>query len=268
VVIYVGEGEPEATMRLLWGQVPATVPRRGPKSALSVDEVVAAALALADEGGIDAVSMRAVGERLGRTPMALYTYVPGKAELIDLMWDRVLAELPTTYDSSAGWRPALRAWALDLWDFRLRHPWTLDVSGARGGLGPNETQQQETSARLLDGLGLPGRDILRCCWSVSRLVHGSARAMAETRQATSATGVAENDWWLARAGMFDEVAPDYAERFPFISALGEQGTFEALDEEGSYLEAEARDTFEFSLERLLDGIDVFIGRAAGQSTVE
>jgi len=260
MVIYVGQGDPEASMRLLWGKVPEPARRRGPKSALTVDEIVAAAITLADEGGIDAVSMRAVGERLGRTPMALYTYIPGKAELIDLMWDRVVAELPTGYDLSDGWRPALRQWAHDGRDFFLRHPWTLDISGARAGMGPNETRNQETSAKILAGLGLSGPDLMASVWSVASFVHGNARAMAETKQATAVTGIDENEWWFSRSKMFDEVAPDYAERFPFLTALAGQGTFEGKDFEGSYLEAESEFVFEFGLERLLDGIEAFIAR--------
>lgn len=263
MVIYVGQGDPEASMRLLWG-VPAegaTSARPGPKAGLTLDEIVAAAIALADEGGIDAVSMRAVGQRLGRTSMALYTYVPGKAELIDVMWDRLLGELPTGYDTSRGWRPALARWAHDLWDFSLRHPWTIDISGARAGMGPNETRQQEVQALILADTGLAGRDILRCTWSVARFVLGAARSMAETRQAESQTGVDETQWWLARSRMFDEVAPDYADRFPFLTQLDAAGAFEALSEHESYLEAEARDTFEFGLDRLLDGIESFIASA-------
>ena len=88
MVIYVGEGEPEATMRLLWGQVPATVPRRGPKSALSVDEVVAAALALADEGGIDAVS--------------IVTATSGRARSAAIL--RAPANVPKTISSPVQWK--------------------------------------------------------------------------------------------------------------------------------------------------------------------
>lgn len=268
MVIYVGQGDPEKTMRLLWGAPASTAgsvttphppARRGPKAGLSVDQIVAAAIELADQGGIDAVSMRAVGDRLGRTPMALYTYVPGKAELVDLMWDRVLAQLPSDYDTSAGWRPAMRQWALDRWDFHLQHAWTLDVSGARAGLGPNETQQQETSAQILDGCGLRGRDIMRCVWSVARFVHGAARAFAETRRAATETGIDEYEWWIARSRMFGEVAPDYDQRFPVLSRIGSEGAFEALDEQASYLESEALDTFDFGLERLLDGIESYVG---------
>src|SRR5688572_18461439 len=169
-------------MALLWGAAPSPASARGPKAALTVDAIIDAAIAIADEGGIDAVSMRSVGERLGRTPMALYTYVPAKAELIDLMWDRVLGRLPVEYDLSEGWRPALEAWARAGWAFFQRHPWTLHISGARPGLGPNETQNSETAAAILDGLGLTGQDRMRVVWSLSRYVHGAARALVETQR--------------------------------------------------------------------------------------
>ncbi|MDV3219872.1 TetR/AcrR family transcriptional regulator [Intrasporangium sp.] len=261
MVIYVGQGDPEKSMRLLWtGSVEPENPqvRRGPKAGLTAGSIVAAAIALADEGGIDAVSMRAVGQRLGKTPMALYTYVPSKAELIDLMWDTALGELPDDYDTGEGWRPALRRWAHDLRAFLLRHPWILDVSGARVGMGPNETRNQETSARILAGLGLPGAALMSCIWSVGSFVHGNARPMAETRQAEVVTGVGETEWWLARSRMLEEVAPDYAERFPVLTRMAAEGAFDQVDLEGSYLEAEYDTVFEFGLERMLDGLERFI----------
>ena len=58
---------------------PAAVPRHGPRQQLTVDQVVAAATALADAEGLEAVTMRRVARHLGVVPMTLYTYVPGKA---------------------------------------------------------------------------------------------------------------------------------------------------------------------------------------------
>ena len=99
MVTYAGQGDPRRTMELLWG-VPtaAEATPRGPKPGITVGDIVAAATDIADTEGFDAVSMRSVGERLGRTAMALYTYVPSKAELVDLMLDRALRELDVTYD--------------------------------------------------------------------------------------------------------------------------------------------------------------------------
>lgn len=273
MVVYVGQGDPQASMRLLWGQplpppdaAGQAKPARnapGPKAGLTVEAVVDAAVAIADTGGLDAVTMRRVGRKLGCTPMALYTYVPSKAELVDLMWDRALAELPTAYEIDRGWRAALRAWAIDMWDCYLRHPWSLHISGARAGLGPNETQQSEAAAAILDGCGLGARDTARAIWTLARFVHGCARAMAETRSATDETGVDESSWWQVRSALLEQVAPDYGQRFPALVRLSAAGAFDALDSQLPYLEADAQDIFEFGLEVLLDGFGRRIEGAAG-----
>src|SRR5688500_17961745 len=215
--LYVGRGDPARSMALLWGAAPGAASGRGPKAGLTVDGIVEAAIEIADESGIDAVSMRAVGDRLGRTPMALYTYIPGKAELLDLMWDRVLALMPAEFDLSSGWRAALEEWARASWMFYQRHPWTMQISGARPTLGANEPRNGEVAARLLDGAGLNGLDRMRIVWSLSRFVNGAARAFIETQAATTATGTTEDEWWYARSGLLEELAPDYAERFPTLT---------------------------------------------------
>src|SRR5699024_884374 len=76
-------GVPARTLALLWRDASA-VPRKGPARRLEVDDVVGAAVALADADGLGAVTLRRVAERLGVATMTLYTYVPTKAELIDL----------------------------------------------------------------------------------------------------------------------------------------------------------------------------------------
>src|SRR4029453_1149693 len=111
MVTYAGQGDPRRTMELLWGLPLATeATPRGPKPAFTVDDIVAAATDIPDTEGFDAVSMRSVGERLGRSAMALYTYVPSKAELVDLMLDRALRELDVTYDVADGGGAAPRPW--------------------------------------------------------------------------------------------------------------------------------------------------------------
>ncbi|GAA4442580.1 hypothetical protein GCM10023148_49710 [Actinokineospora soli] len=149
MVVYAGQGDPARTVPLLW-RAPAE-----PKPGLSVDAIVDAAIAVADESGLAGLSMRAVGERLGVTAMALYTHVPGKSELLELMYDRALAELPSDYPGE--WRDALAAWADDGMAFYLRHPWLLHISQARPVLGPNEFQLLETVAAVLHRVGLRPR---------------------------------------------------------------------------------------------------------------
>jgi AcrR family transcriptional regulator len=74
------------------------------------DEVLTAALALVDERGLDALTMRALAERLGVTPMAVYRHVANKEALLDALVDRLIGT-PTPPDPSAPWRDRLRALA-------------------------------------------------------------------------------------------------------------------------------------------------------------
>ncbi|EOD69566.1 TetR/AcrR family transcriptional regulator [Amycolatopsis vancoresmycina] len=262
MVVFAGQGDARRSMELLWGPrvgAPRTGP--GPKPGLSVEAIVAAAIEIADAEGMAALSMRSVGERLGRTAMALYTYVPGKTELVDLMYDRTLGELPSAYPDSGGWRVSALALADALWDLHLRHPWLLQVSPARPVLGPGEFHVQETLLSVLATTGLP---LTRVRWVVSALfniVRGSVQAAAESRQAATETGQSEEDWWSARSVLLGELVPDLPSRFPTVARLGEEGTFEATGE--AYLEREARLSFEAGLELLLDGVDAAIVKASG-----
>ncbi|WP_372669514.1 TetR/AcrR family transcriptional regulator C-terminal domain-containing protein [Amycolatopsis kentuckyensis] len=262
MVVFAGQGDARRSMELLWGPrvvAPRTGP--GPKPGLSVEAIVAAAIDIADADGMAALSMRSVGERLGRTAMALYTYVPGKTELVDLMYDRTLGELPSSFPSSDGWRAAALALADALWDLHLRHPWLLQVSPARPVLGPGEFHVQETLLSVLAATGLP---LARVRWVVSALfnvVRGSVQAAAESRQATRETGLSEEDWWGARSVLLGELVPDLAARFPTVAELGEEGAYEPSDE--PYLEREARLSFEAGAELLLDGVEAAIVKASG-----
>ena len=107
-----GAGNPARTLQLLWRD-PAAVPRHGPRQQLTIDQVVAAATALADAEGLEAVTMRRVGSGLGVVPMTLYTYVPGKAELLDLMLDAAYARLPRTDTTGQPWRQRVTAIAAE-----------------------------------------------------------------------------------------------------------------------------------------------------------
>ncbi|SHF15652.1 TetR/AcrR family transcriptional regulator [Streptoalloteichus hindustanus] len=263
MVIYAGQGDVRRSMALLW-RAPGSPEVRapGPRPGLSVDLIVETAIAVADAEGMAGLSMRAVGERLGRTAMALYTYVPNKNELLDLMHDRALAELPTDYDLSAGWRPAATAWADALWSFYLRHPWVLQVSQARPVLGPNEYVVLETLLRVLFETGLPSAAVRRLVGTLFHYVRGSAQTVAESRHAPATTGVSDEDWWRARASLLLEVAPDFAERFPMVARLeGESSPEPPADADEPYLERETRRTFEFGLSVILDGVEAAIARA-------
>ena len=257
---YASRGDPKRSMELLWGR--AHAPTRGPKPGLDVTAIVAAAIELADAEGLGAVSMRRVGERLDKSAMALYTYVPGKAELLDLMLDTIYGELAVTDSLDDGWRAAVEAWARAMWTLYARHPWVLQVAGTRPLLGPGELDLYESQLRLFDGLGLTAVDVMRAVGVVSGFVRGAAKALSDARSAEQATGVSDDDWWNARSPYLDELSADlWTTRYPTIAKLSEEHAFEQLDrpdDETPYMVQDALDTFEFGLQRLLDGLESYI----------
>src|ERR1700742_4126867 len=84
-------------------------PTRGPKPALTLEQIADAAIAIADAEGLAAVSMQRVAADLGYTKMSLYRYLPGKAELVSLMLERGVGEPPAL--TAGGWREALTEWS-------------------------------------------------------------------------------------------------------------------------------------------------------------
>jgi AcrR family transcriptional regulator len=253
VPVFAGEGDPVRSMALLW-RTPGPRTGPGPKPGLNVDAIVAAAIAVADTDGLAGLSMRAVAERLGVTAMALYTYVPGKDELVDLMYDGAHAELPVRYDLGQGWRAAVTSWASDLLGCYLQHPWALQVSFARPVLGPNEQAVVEALARILRQAGLPAAVARRVVSLLFSVVRGTAQTVAESRQAAAADGASEQAWWSSRAGALRQVAPDFARRFPDSAWLASVGTTHRRDDSTPYLEREAMAAFTVGLTVLLDGI--------------
>ncbi|MGW5877332.1 TetR/AcrR family transcriptional regulator [Nocardiopsis terrae] len=268
MVVYAGQGDPRRSMALLWrGQEPTERTGPGPKAQLSVDLVVETAIEVADTEGMQALSMRAVGERLGRTAMSLYTYVASKNELIDLMYDHAFGELvreweenlpeaPTLQDTDdrTDWREAVLDWAGNLWRFYLRHPWSLEISQTRPVLGPNGYRLFEALAAVLHRAGLGPKAISSAYGSLFNLVRGMVRTAAEARQAQTVTGISEDEWWYARSAQLEEVAVDFSERFPTLTLMSQGGAFDNADPEEPYLEQEAWETFRFGLNALLDGI--------------
>lgn len=261
MVVFAGQGDARRSMALLWRTTRSEGARPGPKPALSVDLIVDAAIAVADAEGMAALSMRAVGERLGRTAMALYTYVPSKSELVDLMYDRALAELSTRHDLADGWRAAVSSWAQETWEFYVRHPWVLQVSQARPVLGPNEYVMIEEALRILRETGLKAGALRYVVGTLFYFVRGAAQTVAESRQAPAETGVSDEEWWYARSVLLEEVAPDFAERFPTVTRMESDQGFRLDDETVPYLEQEARETFRFGLDALLDGIESAVARS-------
>jgi AcrR family transcriptional regulator len=254
---YTGRGDPARSMALLWGtQKP---PTRGPKPGLRVEQIVEAAIRVADAEGLAALSMRRVAGELGVGTMSLYTYVPGKAELLDVMLDTVLGEVARPDGAAGDWRARLEGHARELWAHYHRHPWALGVSGARALLGPNETALYEATLTAVAGTGLGGREMMHVVTLVGEYVRGAAGRAVEAAQAARHTGVTDDQWWRDREPLLDQVFD--VDRYPTITRLAQEGAF--AQPEGSNLDynlQDALDSFEFGLARVLDGIEAFVNR--------
>jgi AcrR family transcriptional regulator len=250
-VEYSGKGDPARSLALLW-RTSERVSRKG-RPELNVDRIVRAAIDVADAEGLQALSMRRVAERLGVGTMSLYTYVPGKPELLDVMLDTVYGEAPLE-ELPGGWRERLERIARDNWALYLRHPWLLQVAASRPVLGPNVTAKYDHELRAVDGIGLTDVEMDSVITLVTGFVHGTARGAVEAAQAESQTGVSDEQWWAAHAPFFSRIAD--TSRFPTAARVG-QATGEAL---GTAYSAEH--AFEFGLQRVLDGIQALVDRRA------
>jgi len=250
---FTGGGDPRRSIELLWG-LGSEAPRPGPKPRFTVAEVAAAAIAIADADGLGALSMRKVAERLGVSAMSLYTYVPGKGELIDLMFDAVVAEV-SREEADGGWRARLERIARDNFALYLRHPWLLQVATSRPPLGPNVVAKYDHDLRAIDGVGLGDVEMDLVVQMVGDFVHGAARTAVAATQVAQRTGLTDEEWWEragpALAKVYD---PDTT---PIATRVGAAAGAEynaAVDPSRA---------FEFGLARLLDGVAALIERATG-----
>ncbi len=249
VTEFSGGGDLRRSIDLLWG-LPGPA-RRGPKPSRTVDEVVQAAIVLADAEGLTAISIRRVAESLGLSPMALYTYVPSKAELLDLMLDRVAAEREDTDAAPDGWRAKLEQVARSGWDRARRHPWIMQVSAHRPPLGPNVLARVEETLQAIDGLGLDELEMDRLTALVGDYVRGSIRAALEAREVEQQSGITDEQWWALNGVLLKDLVS--ARDYPTTVRVG--AAYKAASKGPDH----ARN-FEFGLQRVLDGIEVFIQR--------
>ncbi|MEW2133991.1 TetR/AcrR family transcriptional regulator C-terminal domain-containing protein [Streptomyces sp. NPDC005435] len=162
---------------------------------LDRERIVAAAVALADEGGLKAVSLRKVAARLNAGPMRLYGFIATKQELFDLMVDEVQAEI-LPEERPGDWREALSVLSHRTRRAALRHPWLADLLGGRPSLGPNGLAVTEAKLSALDGLA-DIDTVLRAVETVSSYVIGAIRREVATLRAERATGLSERDWQRA-----------------------------------------------------------------------
>jgi AcrR family transcriptional regulator len=241
--------DPARRLALLWG-----AQTNAGRSGLTLKAIVAAALEIADTEGLDALSMRNVAERLGVGAMSLYTHVPSKTELIDLMVDTAYGELYESVETPSrqpgDWRDALRFIAQQNWDLYRRRPWMLQLSTGRPVLGPHTSLKYEAELRPLDNLGLSDVEMDAALTLVLTHVEGCARAQATLERTQHDTGMTDAEWWVAHAPLMGKII-DPA-RFPVATRVG---TSAGQEYQGA---SSPERVLRFGLERILAGISELI----------
>lgn len=233
-----------SSLELLWRT--RERPTRGPQPGLSLDEIVDAAIKIADAEGLDALSMRRVAADLGVGTMSLYRYFPRKSVLINLMLERV-SDPGDAAQRYAGldWRGVLEANARESRALYLTHRWLLQVNWSRPLLGPNSVAGLEALVSRLDGLGLTDQEKIAVLSLINSYVIGSVRTEILYDRAVEETGLRDEEFWARQLPFLEKAMT--SGRYPAMAALDED-TFAMGWEE----------TFEWGLARLLDGVAALV----------
>ncbi|MEV7885869.1 TetR/AcrR family transcriptional regulator [Streptomyces sp. NPDC002817] len=240
-----GGGDIVRTLELLWDT--GRRPSRGPKPALTLDRIVEAAVQVADADGLDAVSMRRVAGELGTGAMSLYRYVPGKAELLDLMLDRVQRPSENPADLGDGtWRSALEAMGRATLALYRRHPWLIQVNQSRPILGPSALDGMEKVLTLIKPMGLTDPELVSAIVMIDGYVVGAARTQLYAQEVERRTGLTDAEFWQAQVPTLEKVMA--TGRYPVLAALSDDAFGTDFDH------------FEFGLQRILDGLEVIVSR--------
>ena len=159
--------------------------RRGPRRALTEDEILDAALSLLDDGGPDAASVRGIAARVGVAPNAVYTYFPDKAAVIKALAERLLGEVDHDVfaDRSRPWRARIEALAIDLRAHLSAHPGAVGLMIGGPMDGPHALALNERLLELLADAGLDRADAARAAYLIIVYVFGSlALEVADVHQ--------------------------------------------------------------------------------------
>ncbi|MEV5746775.1 TetR/AcrR family transcriptional regulator C-terminal domain-containing protein [Actinoallomurus sp. NPDC052308] len=210
-------------------------PRGGRRPKLSREAIVAAAIAIADAEGLDAVSIRRIASELGVRAMSLYTHIDAKEDLLDLMHDEVAAEVLIEGELPADWREALQRIADRERETGLRHPWLFQLVGRSPRVGPNGLMHAEQVFAAASRLTDDPREMLAIVTAIDHYMLGyTLRAHHSPEGETRALGGIEEQPYV-RSLLADG-------RFPHLKPVLDAGIH-------------AQEDFQQGLTWILDGIE-------------
>lgn len=205
------------------------------RAPLSREQVLRAAVDLSDEGGLETLSMRELGRRLGVEAMSLYNHVANKDDLLDGMVDLVVGEIELP-GLEADWRQSMRLRAVSALKAFRRHPWATALIDSRLGGGPGRLRYFESVIRVLRRAGFTTEIAARAFSLIDSYIYGFCRQSLNIASADS------GDAHVADA--FLRALP--ANEYPYLAEMAAmQATKAGYDEESD---------FEFGLSLILNGL--------------
>jgi AcrR family transcriptional regulator len=213
-----------------------SVAPRGSRVPLSRDQVLREAIGLADGEGLDSLTMRELGKRLGVEAMSLYNHVRGKDEVLDGMLDLVVAEIEAPALDEE-WRPAMRRRAISAREAFARHPWAAALIDSRMRSGPERLRYLDSIIGSLRRGGFSIELAASAFSLIDSYIYGFAR-----QRGNMASRAAASDSEAARE--FLEALP--SAEYPYLAQMAAMQADSGYDEAGD---------FEFGLELILDGLE-------------
>ncbi len=220
-----------------------TVPKARPRSRLSRERVLRAAITHADAGGLEALTMRTLAEELGVAPMALYRHIANKDDLVDAMVDVVFSEIELPA-SSAGWKTAMRQRAISAREVLSRHRWAIGLMESRTNPGPANLRHHDAVIGTLRAAGFTTEMAAHAYSLVDSYIYGFALTQMNLPFDDSAEVA--------------EVAQNMLQPFPLNDY---PNLVEFITEHAMKPGYDYRDEFEYGLDVILDGLERARNRA-------
>lgn len=238
----------------------ATRRRRDGRPGLSLDRIVEAALALADEDGLAAVSMAKVAARLNSAPMSLYRHVGSKDELLSHLQDAGPGVPPAELADIEDWRTGLRRWTEVQISRSIARPWFLEIPISTPPLMPNALAWMESAMRMLAGLPLTGVEKLALLTMLTGHARSQATTVVNLRRSYAELGVGPG----AEGPRYEQglLTLTAGGRYPILHEMTAGGEFFALPPGVAEEDADAY-FWGFALERILDGVASLIDSRRG-----
>jgi AcrR family transcriptional regulator len=226
----------------VWARRAAEESRPEKKDAPSQAQIVRAAIEILDAEGLDALSMRRLGTKLGMGATSIYWYVANKTELLDLALDEVIGEIAMPSGLRLDWLEAASVFAHSMHQTLLRHPWAITLFGSRPALGPHAVTLAEKSVVLFEEAGFRGPDISHATSALLAYIIGACATEARWLETVAGTDLTPEQW--------------VAQTTPTVAtAIDGHPRLQALQDQicGWDLRDSLAERFEFGLRCILDG---------------